>query len=738
MAVNGVSNMINNKFRLTGMASGLDTDTIIKNLMKTERVPLDKVMQKKQLAEWKRDDYREITNLLRGLKDEFFDVIKPSSNMLSQSSYKKFAVSSTDSTVVTAKGEAMASVGTHKVTVTNLATAATVKSGDGVTKALQSSDAVTTGAGGDVVNASGKNIKITLDGVTKEITLGSFTNTSTVADLALDIQNKAGAEFGAGKVAVGVADGNKLVFSTAGGASKLTIGNGSTNDGLGYLKVESGSTNRIKTTDTIEGLMNKLKTSFTYKAGTDNVEFTINSKTFAFSKDTTLSSMMNTINSDDTAKVNMAYDEVGDRFVITSKQTGTGNSIHISEGSSTFLSSAGLKGFTGSQAAALSYTNEKFNISIDGVLKEFTLDGTYADHAGLAADLQSKIRSEFAGKNVTVSANADNTLSFSLDGSGSTLMVGVANPNTSTLGLKNANYSFGEDAQFILDGQNVTRSSNSFTSNGVTYTLLKESATEQTISLSQDVNGVYDNIKKFVDKYNEVIDKINDKTSEKYDRDYQPLTDEQKEAMSDEDIEKWEKKAKTGLLRNDSTLENIVNNMRTALFEGVDGVETTLSSIGINTGTYSDKGKLFIDEAKLKEAITKDADGVMNLFAKESSSEASYSRNLTSDQRKTRYKEEGLANRLFDVIEDNISTYRDSNNKKGILLQTAGITGDISEFSNAIYDQIKGYNTKISEFVDKLSDKETRYYEKYARLEQVMSQMNSQSSWLSSQLGQGS
>ena len=300
----------------------------------------------------------------------------------------------------------------------------------------------------------------------------------------------------------------------------------------------------------------------------------------------------------------------------------------------------------------------------------------------------------------------------------------------------NVNYTSGEDAQLILDGQNVTRSSNTFTSNGVTYTLLKESATEQTVSLKPDVDAVYNNIKSFIDKYNNVIETINNKLSEKYDRDYQPLTDEQKEAMSDDDIEKWEKKAKTGLLRNDDLLESIVYNMRTALFESVKGVTTTLSSIGINTKTYSDKGKLTIDETKLKEAISKDPDGVMNLFSKQSTSQSSYSRDLTSDQRKTRYQEEGLAQRLSDILEDNISTFRDINGNKGKLLQKAGITGDASEYSNTIYDQIKGYNTKIADLAVMLADKEDRYYEKYARLEELMSKMNSQSSWLSSQLGQ--
>jgi flagellar hook-associated protein 2 len=496
MAINGVSNMINNKFRLSGLATGLDTDTIISDLMRAERVPLDKVLQKRQLAEWKRDSYRDITNLLRGLKDQFFDVLKPSSYMLSQTNYKKFTASSTDSTVVTATGGPSASAGSHKIAVTNLATSATVKSSGTVTKTLESTDIITTGAGSDVVNAGGKKIKVTLDGVTKEITLGSYTDISTVGDLALDIQNRIGLEFGTGKVAVGEA-GGKLTFTTEGGASKLTFENSSTNNGLGYLHITPGSSNRISTSDTIDTLRDKLITAFDYKTeedGTQNVVFTINSKTFTFSKNTTLSSMMNTINSDATAKVNMAYDDVSDRFIITSKQSGSGNSIHLSEDTGTFLASAGFKSYTGSEAAALSYTNEKFNVSIDGVLKEFTLNGSYASHADLALDIQNKIRNEFAGKTVTVSANTDNTLSFSLDSTGSTLSVGVTDPGVSALGFKNANYTFGEDSQFVLDGQNVTRSSNTFTSNGVTYTLLKESGTEQTVSLNQDIKDTVCNI----------------------------------------------------------------------------------------------------------------------------------------------------------------------------------------------------------------------------------------------------
>jgi flagellar hook-associated protein 2 len=143
--------------------------------------------------------------------------------------------------------------------------------------------------------------------------------------------------------------------------------------------------------------------------------------------------------------------------------------------------------------------------------------------------------------------------------------------------------------------------------------LLKENADTQTVSLTQDVDSVYDNISKFIAKYNEIIDTINNKLSEKYDRNYLPLTDEQKEAMNEDDIKKWEEKAKTGLLRNDSILQNIVYRMRSAVYDSVAGISTALSEIGITTDTYVTKGKLIIDETKLKEAIRNNPDNVMNL-----------------------------------------------------------------------------------------------------------------------------
>lgn len=172
--------------------------------------------------------------------------------------------------------------------------------------------------------------------------------------------------------------------------------------------------------------------------------------------------------------------------------------------------------------------------------------------------------------------------------------------------------------------------------------------------------------------------------------------------------------------------------MRRALSDSVDGIAKNLSSIGITTGAYTEQGKLKIDETKLRAAISNDPDAVADLFSKKSSID--YSDSLTSEQRSQRYKEEGLANRLSDILEDNIRTI----GGKGKLLQKAGITGDRTEFDNLLYDEIDGYDKDIASLLDRLADKEERYYAKFTAMEAAISRMSAQSSWLSSQFNSGS
>ncbi len=646
MSVNGVSSF-GSIYRIGGLATGLDTDQLVSDLMNVEKAPLVRLQQNKQLSEWKRDEFRDIINLVRGLKDEYFNVLKPSSNMLSQSTYKVFSSETTDSNYVTATATSAALEGSHTISITQVATADKAVSSAGITKSLTSTSAISTGVGSDVTNASGKTINITLDGIEREITLGTYTDATTVADMSSDIQSKIDTAFGSGKITV-TESGGQITFDTTGGASKISLASGTTDDALTYLQIDSGSSNRINTSDTLETLASKLDAGLTFDAS-DNVVFSINDKEFTFSKTTSLSSMISSINADTTANVNITYDETVDKFSITSKQLGDGDNIRITQTGGTFF---------------------------DGASK-----------------------------------------------------ITTAAPVTTE----------GVDAIVKIDGETLTRSSNNFTINNITYNLKKahtDPATQsETISITKDTDAIYNNITNFVEKYNEIIGKINDKLIEKYDRNYKPLTDDQKEEMTDDQIETWENKAKKGLLRSDNLLQGLIDKTRRALFDEIDGLSVNLKNIGIDTGSYLNKGKLIIDETTLKEAITNDADSVMNIFAKESESQPSYSHDLTASEKTTRYNEEGVANRLYDVFEEYISTIRDSDGKKGLLLEKAGIEGDVTEYGNILNKEIAAYNEKIDEMLDKMEYKENWYYQRFAALEKAIAQMNNQSSWLSGQLG---
>ncbi|WHH58752.1 flagellar filament capping protein FliD [Petroclostridium sp. X23] len=634
--MSSISSISSSTTRITGMASGLDVDTIVEELMTAEKVPLNKLYQKKQLAEWKRDNYREISNALRAFSDEYFDILNSDSYMLSQSTYKKYTSVVSDNTVVSVTANAEAEAGTHSITVSNLATAAIYKSSSAVTKAIAGSSAA------DFSAANGKSFILTVDGTKKTIDIDDSNTDISSLQQAVDDA------IGTGKVLVSdtVGDGTGyLTFSAVenSGVSKITLSEGT--DGvlsaLGFSD-DDNLCNRLKTSDTLESICANMQNIFSFNDD-GNIAISINGTDFEFDKDTTLSSMMSKINSSD-AGVRMTYNETKDIFMLMAITTGAGkDNIQLSESGSTFLENACVTDFTE-----------------------------------------------------------------------------------------------GEDAVIILDGEKHTRSSNSITQDGVTYKLLSESTEEQTVGLSLDTDGIYDKIKSFIDDYNALINTINDKISEEYDSDYPPLTDDEKEAMTDDEIELWENQAKTGLLENDSTLQKILDDMRWALYQSVEGSSLHLSSIGITTtSNYEDKGKLEVDETALKKAIENNPEAVANLFSKKSESYpgTTSARTLDSSQRSIRQSEEGLIYRIYDVLQDNISTMRNNSGKKGTLLEKAGIEGDTSSYSNFITDQIEDYEEEIDEMLDKLDDKEDQYYEKFSNMETYINQMNSQLSSIQSMLG---
>lgn len=554
---------MSDKLRITGMASGLDIDTTVKQLMKAQSVKVDKVKQDKQIVQWKQELYRDIIGDLNTIKSTYFDVLKSDTYMLSANNYAGFDVTTYDTGTTTTSLYASATAGTgaqtgtYKVDFTggHLAVAAGVKS----------NGKITTGS-------------------------GDATGSTKMSDLGISAQD-----------------------------ITITYNNG------------AGST----------------------------------SKTVAITADTTLSQLTSAINSATSSGVVAKFSELTGQFSIQTSSTGAATTLRLS-GDATFL--------------------KKLNLG-DGI--STSVDETTADYKIVPQDLSVKITPP-GGSAVTVD----------------------------------------------------DKSANKFTIDGITYNLLSDKKSDgitpvvTDITVTANTQKPYDKIKAFIDKYNEVIEKINTKIQEKVQYDYKPLTDEQKAEMEKEDIDAWEAKAKEGLLKHDSNLENMLTSMRRAFFDEVEGAGVTLGEIGLSTSSdISQRGKIIINETKLKNAIQNNGQQVANLFMKTSTSITSYDPDLSNADRTTRNNEEGIFQRINDILQDYVRTTRNDSGKKGILIEKAGVKGDFTEFNNLLSTQITDKDKIINDLIVKLADKEEKYYLQFSKLEQAMNNMNSQSSWLAQQLG---
>lgn len=546
--------------RFGGLASGIDTDSMIQDMMRIEQIKVDRIKQDKQVVEWRRDAYREITNKLRAFKDEFFDITKPSNYMLSPNTYKNYkTVVSGNENALSISTNADAMPGVYKVEVEQLAETA----------------------------------KITGDRQFKDINLNT-----RLSDLEY----------------IGNGTAEKYDFSNKG----LTI--------------------------------------------------RINDASIEITEDMTLRQLISEINNNKDANARLSYSSITGRFVLQSKDTGK---------------------------------NAKCDISIieeddDGNLVRQKNDN-FLSFLGIVSD------EIIEGKDAKIKININNE----------------------------------RDEDGTLKYHEVESSANTFTKDGITFNLYDVTADGEitTLNITEDIDASFDKIKNFVDSYNQLIEEINTKLVEKQYNDFPPLTDEQREAMSEKDIELWEEKAMSGLLRNDSVLQKLVYDMRSALNDGVEGVNIRLSDIGITTGRWYEHGKLYIDEQKLKKALSEHPDKVIELFVKTDGS--SYSPDMDAGQRIERYRNVGLIRRISDILDDNIRTTRNKNNKKGLLLERAGIAGDTTEFQNVMNDQIRELDKRIDRMTEMLIRKEESYWRQFTAMEKAIQNMSAQSAWLAQQLNMG-
>ncbi|WP_204787661.1 flagellar filament capping protein FliD [Paenibacillus oryzisoli] len=384
-------------------------------------------------------------------------------------------------------------------------------------------------------------------------------------------------------------------------------------------------------------------------------------------------------------------------------------------------------------------TTKKFHIDVNGSSADFEISKTTT-----IGQLIDQINSSDIGKVAGVSAYLDGNklaftnlkpdadpakaLKFSNVGTPAYDAVGKLGLDSGDLSTSTVDFSSfkikGQKAQIEFNGASAEYDTNTFAISGMNITIKKTSATAVNITNTRDVDTVFNSIKSFVDKYNELIDTVNTKTSEKKYKDFIPLTDEQREAMKEDQITIWESKAKSGMLRGDQLLKSGLSNFRQAFSSVVDGLPVgnakTLSQIGISTanisgksisGSYLENGKIYIDDDKLKKAIAEKPDEVMALFT-------------ANDGVKDSNKGDGLARRLSDQAD---ALFKNISAK-------AGITNSVDS-SYLMGKTLKDMNTRIDNFTDKLEALETRYYNQFTAMEKYMNQMTAQSAQLTQQMG---
>lgn len=386
--------------------------------------------------------------------------------------------------------------------------------------------------------------------------------------------------------------------------------------------------------------------------------------------------------------------------------------------SAVFKTSGGISSTSSKVGSDFSFT---INSGVDGKEASFTVSG---------GDTVEKVINDINAKSGTTGVKAsffNNQIVFSSTTAGAASNFTIGNVSgTNNLGIGSIDttaavpgVSKGKDlveGEVVINGATLKISSNNFTYDNMQFSAKQLTAANSPVSISvtTDVDSMVSSIKEFIDKYNSVIDTINKKLTEDVYKSYQPLIDSERSDMTDDQISKWEDKAKSGILRRDSILSSAVSSMRSSFNTSVPGLTKydNMSKIGITTKNYYEKGKLYVDEDKLREALTTNPDEVIQLLTKLPGSSAT-----TPEQK---FQQSGVFERLYSQINDSMKQITEKAGSSG-----SGSTADTS----TIGLNLKKLDLDIDTWEDRLAKIENRYWKQYTAMETAISKFNSQGGW---------
>lgn len=842
------NSIYSNAKRITGLASGLDTDSLVEAMVLGTKSKIAQQKQQKQLLQWQMDAYRSISSKLIAFQNKYTSY-SSGTNLRSPSFYAKTLISALgeNSKYVSVSGSSNSAESLSIAAVKQLAKNTSYVSSSNVSDQKLSSGEVTGDETFTDSSLAGTSLTVGYGSKSFTVTLPSGEEYNT-AEEVVDALNKSLSEidygtdgekasdkikFGLtydGGIKIGYASdavaetGNKIEIK--GGSEKLLEGlgleegdkvSGKGNSITGTKALTEEYMKSLQTTRTSADMLEGKTVTFSYNGISKQITIPSADESDIFDKKTGKADMKKLadyfnkeLNREfGSGRIKVEYSEADKElsFQTVNPQTGkidgtselkiTGGdadalrALDIKAGESNRVnldasfSESGIIGKNGGTAINEYAVNIKNNKTGEIITISKTVDGKDFDENTSMSDIIKAINASDANVQVSYLSTTDKFNISSTEGgaSGDFSIVGAVDENGKekpddgsfnlgqaifgkNLGKKDSSgkpvetdYSatMGQDAIIYVDydgagGQDpvaITRSSNSFNLDGLTVTvngtfgikkdengndmvdgsgnaILDDASEAVTFSAKADTDKIVTAFKEMINDFNEIIKLSNDSVSEKKNRDYPPLTDEQRAEMSEDEIKAWEEKAKAGMLFNSSEVKGFTSAIR-FLFSGSSSDIKALEEMGITvSSTYSDHGKISFDEEKFKAAIESNLDGVKELFTAEA-------KTTVNENGEEVTSKGGIMTQIFDVFEKYAAT---TGSTKGVFVEKAGAPeSPLSVLNNSIQKQMDDIDDIISELQDKLETETENAYNKFASLETYISNMNSQSSWLSSQFG---
>lgn len=726
---------------VSGMVSGIDTESLVQSMLSNIQNKIDKQNQQKQQLQWKQELYRGVISDINDFQNKYLNLTSNSCIRLA-STYNTMKTSSSSKAVsVTAGSNAVD--GTFNMQVARLATRSSVTSNKVGTGDIQTSSAKANSFEYDrsvSIKVGSQEVSVDLKGATDSDVVNrinsALQSVGSSSSVSMDATSKELTFSGADQLEISGSTAGMAILGLSGTVKSSVAKDANGNDIAGQYELKSSGFNE----------------NFA-KAGAvnGNIDVTVDGvkKSFSIAEGEGMEDLAKKVQNAFGSTVKFEDDGSGKWKIAVE---GSGRQISISANADTLEAIGFDKGTTMlSNQIIRSDAVGKLGVGTVGDAAtelSFKINGTEIKYNATdsISSIMNKVNSSGAGVNLTYDElSAKFSLTSSSTGTGFDIKIeDDASGLFSKLGFKmngdsldQSTVKSGQNAVVNINGVTVERASNDFTYNGMTLSLkattgnyeldsnnnfvensdgtLKTVAgtTEDKaeISTTRDVDKVVDNLKAFVEDYNKLIEKLNKYTHEdpSYKK-YPALTDAQKKEMTEKEIELWEEKAKEGLLRNDKDISSFLSDMRSAMYTRGDS-KFLLSNIGINSSSqWSDYGKLSIDEDTLKAALTNNADEVTKLFTGEN----------------------GLATRLNTACNKAAST---SSGSPGTLVSIAGVKGKGTEKQNDIQTKLDNISKRLESLNRTYESKKERLWRQFNAMEQALQNMNSQSDYLAGYLG---